>query len=143
MGFLCTRLLGSLSISPLPSYGDLLRFGVHGISCSSLSYITTLFIPTCFFIFFYTHSSFVLSLFIFFYPHRSSSCFMNDVFFGAHHLSLDIVHLDVGLSHLTHMVLQYLTLHTQRLGIIYWAFVSLFPIVSFTFYPYPSLRSES
>ena len=42
LGFLCTRFLGSLSISPLPSYNDLLRFGVHGMSCSSLSHIATL-----------------------------------------------------------------------------------------------------
>ena len=93
------------------------------------------FIPTCFFIFFYTHSSFVLSLFVLFYPRWSSSRFMKDVFLGAHHLSLDVVHSNVGLSHLNHMVLRYLTLRTQRLGIIYWVFGPLFTVVSFTFYP--------
>ena len=51
---------------------------------------------------------------------------MNDEFFGAYHL-LFVFYLDVGLSHLAHMVLRYLTLHTQGFGIIYWeiwAFVS-------------------
>ena len=42
LGFLYTRFLGSLSISPLPSYSDLLRFGIHVMSCSSLSHIATL-----------------------------------------------------------------------------------------------------
>ena len=41
LSFLCTRFLGSLSISPLLSYSDLLWFGVHGMSCSSLSHIAT------------------------------------------------------------------------------------------------------
>ncbi|KAL6311130.1 hypothetical protein AAG906_012614 [Vitis piasezkii] len=70
-------------------------------------------IPVGFSIFFYTHSSFILSLFVCFYPRRSSFHFMNDEFFG--------------LSHLAHMVLRYLTLRTQGFGIIYWeiwAFVS-------------------
>ncbi|KAL6313691.1 hypothetical protein AAG906_010109 [Vitis piasezkii] len=39
-------------------------------------------IPVGFSIFFYTHSSFILSLFVCFYPHRSSFHFMNDEFFG-------------------------------------------------------------
>ena len=143
MGFLCTRLLGSLSISPLSSYSDLLRLGALGMSCSSLSHIATLLsqLVSSFSSTPIHHSSY--PFFVFFYPHQSSSRFMNDMFFGTHHLSLDIVHADVRVRHFTHMVLRYLTLHTQRLGIIYWAFVSLFPIVSFTFYPYPSLRSES
>ena len=42
LGFLCTRFLGSLSTPPLLSYSDLLRFGVHGMSHSSLSHIATL-----------------------------------------------------------------------------------------------------
>ena len=52
---------------------------------------------------------------------------MNDEFFGVHHLWFDVIHLDTGLSHLAHVVLQYLTLRTQGFGIIYWeiwAFVS-------------------
>ena len=53
-------------------------------------------ISTCSSVFYYTHSSFVLSLFVFFYPHRTSYRFMNDEFFGAHHLSFDVIHLDVG-----------------------------------------------
>ena len=42
LSFLCTRFLGSLFILPLPSYSDLLRFGIHGMCCSSLSHIATL-----------------------------------------------------------------------------------------------------
>ena len=42
LGFLYTRFLGSLSISPLPSYSDLLRFGILRMSCSSLSHIAIL-----------------------------------------------------------------------------------------------------
>ena len=89
MGFLCTRSLGSLSISPFPSYGDLPRFGILGMSGSSSSHIATL----------VSHLISLLSstsLFIFFYPHRSSSRFMNDVSFSVHHLLLGIVHLCVG-----------------------------------------------
>ena len=33
------------------------------------------------------------------------------------------------------MILWYLALCTQRLGVIFWVFESCFPIVSFTFYP--------
>ena len=66
---------------------------------------------------------------------------MNDDFFGVQHPLLDIVHVDIRLSHLAHTILRYLTLRTQGLGIIYWVFVPLFSIVSFTFYPWPSLLS--
>ena len=84
MGFLCTRSPGSLSISPLPSYVDLPRFVILGMSSSSL--IATL-ISHLVSLLSYT------SLIIFFYPHRSLSCFMNDVSFGVHPLLLGIVHL--------------------------------------------------
>ena len=80
---------GSLSTSPFPSYGDLPRFGILGMSGSSSSLIGTL----------VSHLVSLLystSLFIFFYLHRSSSRFMNDVSFGVHHLLLGIVHLCVG-----------------------------------------------
>ncbi|KAL6310818.1 hypothetical protein AAG906_017561 [Vitis piasezkii] len=50
-------------------------------------------IPVGFSIFFYTHSSFILSLFVCFYPHRSSFHFMNDEFFGVWHYLLG----DLGL----------------------------------------------
>ena len=89
MGFLCTRSPRLLSISPFPSYGDLPRFSILGMSGSSSSLIATL----------VSHLVSLLSstsLFIFFYPHRSSSCFMNDVSFGLYHLLLGIVHLCVG-----------------------------------------------
>ena len=89
MGFLCTRSPVSLSISPFPSYGDLPRFGILGMSGSSSSHIATL----------ASHLVSPLSptsLFIFFYPLQSSSHFMNDVSFGVHHLLLAIVHLCVG-----------------------------------------------
>ena len=97
-------------------------------------------IPVGFSTFFYTHSSFVLSFFVFFYPRRSSSRFMNDEFFGAHHLLFDVIHLDTELSHLAHMVLRYLILHTQGFGIIYWEiwaffshrFIHLLPLANIT-----------
>ena len=73
-------------------------------------------IPACSSIFYYIHSSFVLSIFIFFYPHRTSSHFMNDVFFGAHHLSFDVIHLG-RLSHLAHMILWYIWHCVQGFGI--------------------------
>ncbi|KAL6348669.1 hypothetical protein AAG906_019368 [Vitis piasezkii] len=50
-------------------------------------------IPVGFSIFFYTHSSFILSLFVCFYPRRSSFHFMNDEFFGVWHYLLG----DLGL----------------------------------------------
>ena len=64
-------------------------FGILGMSGSSSSLIATL----------VSHLVSLLSsisLFIFFYPHRSSSRFMNDVYFGVHHLLIGIVHLCVG-----------------------------------------------
>ena len=61
---------------------------------------------------------------------------MNDDFFGVQHPLLDIVYVDIGLSHLAHTILRYLTLRTLGFGIIYWAFGPLFPVVSFTFYPW-------
>ena len=85
------------------------------------------FIPFCFFIFFYTHSSFVLSFFIFFYPCRSSSRFMNDVFFGAHQPVIG--HCSFGCrveSPYSHGLPIFDIVHTEAwhylLGI--WAFVS-------------------
>ena len=107
LGFLCTKLLGSLSTSPRPSYSDLLRFGILRISCSSLSHIAILWSQLV-----SSFSSIPIHHF-FFYPRWFSSRFMNDVFFGVHHLSLDIVHLDVGLSHLTHMVLIFDIAHIE------------------------------
>ena len=84
--------------------------------------------PNLFLHFLCLHSLFVSSLFIFSYPPRSSSRFMNDECFGACHLLFDLfIYLDTWLSHLTHMVLWYLTLRTQGFGTIYleiWAFVS-------------------
>ena len=68
---------------------DLLLFGILGMSGSLSSHIATL----------VSHLVSLLSstsLFIFFYPHMSSSRFMNDVYFGVHHLFLGIVHLCVG-----------------------------------------------
>ena len=76
---------GSLSTSLFPSYGDLPRFSILGMSGSSSSLITTL-VPYLVSLLSST------SLSIFFYPHRSSSRFMNDVSFGVHHLLLGIVH---------------------------------------------------
>ena len=124
----------SFTLGPLDRYpyhnshliSDLLRFGVLGVIIT-YCYIC---IPTCFSIFFYIYSSFVLSLFNFFYSHCSSSHFMNDDFFGVHHPLLDIVHVDIGLGDLAHTILLYLTLHTYGFGIIYWVFG-------------PSLRSQS
>ena len=135
MGFLCTRSPESLSILPFPSYGDLPRFSILEMSGSSSSYIATL----------VSHLVSLLSstsLFIFFYPHRSSSRFMNDVSFGVHHLLHGIVHLFWS-SRFSHMILRHLALRTQGFCIIYWVFGPLFPIISFTFHPWPTLRSES
>ena len=128
MGFLCTRPPRSLSISPFPSYGDLPRFGILGMSGSSSSLIATL-VSHLVSLFFST------SLFIFFYPHRSSSRFMNVVSFGAHHMLLGIV---CWSSHFSHMILRPLTLHTQVFGIIYLVFfvshhfIHLSPLVYIT-----------
>ena len=93
MGFLCTRSPGSLSILPFPSYGDLPRFGILGMSGSSSSLIATL-----------VSLLSSTSLFIFFYPHRSSSRFMNDMSFGVHHLLLGLFTY-VWSSHFAHMFL--------------------------------------
>ena len=45
-------------------------------------------------------------------------------------------------SRFTHMILRHLALSTQGFGIIYWVYRPLFPIISFTFDPWPMLRPD-
>ena len=83
-------------------------------------------IPACSSIFYYIHSSFVLSLLVFFYPHRTSSRFMNNEFFWCTSPIVWRYSFGCRLSHLAHMILWYLALHTRvwHLVIGYLAFVS-------------------
>ena len=94
---------------------DLLQFGILGMSVRHCHILLHLY-PSLFL-------NFLLHLFIIFrIPFHfllSSSRFMNDNFFGVHHPLLDIVHVDIELSHLAHTILRYLTLCTQGFSIIY------------------------
>ena len=133
MGFLCTRSPGSLSISPFPSYGDLPRFGILVISGSStshiatlVSYLVSLFSSTSLFHFLLS-SSIVVSL------HERRVFWCTSPF--AWHCSLMC-----WSSHFTHMILRHLALSTQGFGITYWVYRPFFPIISFTFHPWPTVR---
>ena len=96
LGFFGTRSPGSLFTSPSPSYNDLLRSGVLGMSCSTLSHITT-------FLSQLVRPFSTTSIHHFSYPFSSSSILIERVLalwttssFDAHHLSFNVIHLDVG-----------------------------------------------
>ena len=115
---------------------DLPRFGILRMSGSSSSLIATLvshlvsLLSSTSLFHFLLSSSIVISL----HERRVFWC----TSLVAWHCSLMC-----WLSCFAHMILQNLALLTQGFGVIYWVFRPLFPIISFTFHPCPTLRSES
>ena len=139
LGFHSAGSLGSLSISPFPSYSGLFRLVIIGVSCSLLSHLPR-FLSRLFSLF----SSALLHhlshpFFIFFYPCQSSFCFLNNVSSSVYNLSFDIVHLYVGwVTGLTrffdiwHYALIGLVLSFRYLGIVSHCFIHLLPLASIT-----------
>ena len=132
LGFLSVGSPGSLSTSPFPSYSGLLRPVIIRVSCLSFLHVAMFSILVVFTIFFYTPSSFVLSLFVFFYPRRSLFCFLNGMSSSFYNLSFGIVHLYVDwvtrltrFSHIWHCALRSLLLSFGYLGLVSHRFIHL------------------
>ena len=121
----------SLSTSPFPSYSGLLLFIIIGVSCLSLSHVSTFFIPVVFTILFCIPSSFVSSLFIFFYPHRSSFCFLDGVSSSVH-LYVGWVTRLTRLSDIWHCTLRGLVLSFGYLGLVSHRFIHLLTLAFIT-----------
>ena len=142
LGFLCSRFLGSLSISPLPSYSDLLWFGVLRMSCSSLSHIA-IFVSQLVSPFSSTpihHSSCPFSSASILVDRRFTSWTMSSLVRITY--CLFFIWMQGWVTLLTWFCDVWHCAH-RGLALSIGIFGPLFPIVSFTFYPWPTLRSES
>ena len=130
----------SLSTSAFSSYSGLLQPVIIGVSCSSFSCNVMFSVPIVFTIFFYTPSSFVLSLFVFFYPRRCHFASWTTCPLAFINLSFGTVHLYVGwvtmltrFSDIRYCTLRGLVLPFFRyLGLVSHCLIHLLPLAFIT-----------